>query len=69
MKKILIQIDQKEYDIIKRISKTEERSVNAQIRLLLKNAINYYIRYKSEKIHQNETEYTLKEMLEKIDND
>lgn len=69
MKKVLIAIDEKEYNIIKRIAKTEERSFNAQVRLLLKNAINYYIRYNSEKIHQNESEYTLKELIEKIDND
>lgn len=56
MKKILIQIEEKRYNIIKRIANTEERSVNAQIRLLLKQAVSYYIRYNSKKIQLNEEE-------------
>lgn len=66
MKKILIQIDEKEYNFIKRIANTEERSVNAQIRILLKSAINYYIRYNSKKIKENEEEYSLKELIDQI---
>lgn len=58
MKKVLIQIEEKRYNTIKRIAETEERSVNAQIRLLLKQAVNYYIRYNAEKIKMNEEELT-----------
>ena len=67
MKKILLQLEEKRYNIIKRIADAEERSVNAQIRLLLKQAVSYYIRYKSEKIELNENEKELTKKETKLE--
>lgn len=64
MKKILISLDEKQFEIIKRIAKNEERTINAQIRLLLKKQINQWIKYNSDDLIQKEE--TLEELLEKI---
>lgn len=64
MKKILINIDEKQFEIIKKIAKNEERTINAQIRLLLKKQINQWLKYNSDQMIKDEE--SLEELLEKI---